>query len=144
MNNIVEIWTDGGWGPAGPGGWGALLSFKGVEKELYGGEKETTNNRMELTAACYALEALTRPCKVILSTDSEYVKNGITKWAAGWVKNNWKGSSGKAIANVDLWKKLIEASSRHEIEWRWVKGHSGNENNERVDKLATRGREELV
>lgn len=140
----VEIWTDGGCRPnPGPGGWGALLCFKGKEKELWGGHPETTNNRMELTAAAEALEALKRPCRVTLHTDSEYLRNGITRWHSGWVRRNWRNSAGDPVANMDLWQRILDAAKPHEIEWLWVRGHSGDVNNERVDVLATRGREEL-
>ncbi|GBQ93757.1 ribonuclease HI [Gluconobacter albidus] len=140
----VEIWTDGGCKPnPGPGGWGALLVFRGQEKELLGGDPETTNNRMEMTAAAEALEALKRPCIVTLHTDSEYLRNGITRWHTGWVRRKWRNAAGDPVANMDLWQRILEAAKPHEIEWLWVKGHSGDENNERVDQLATRGREEL-
>ena len=140
----VEIWTDGGCKPnPGPGGWGALLVCRGQEKELLGGHPETTNNRMEMTAAAEALEALKRPCIVTLHTDSEYLRNGITRWHTGWVRRKWRNAAGDPVANMDLWQRILEAAKPHEIEWLWVKGHSGDENNERVDQLATRGREEL-
>ncbi|GBR52467.1 ribonuclease HI [Gluconobacter sphaericus] len=140
----VEIWTDGGCKPnPGPGGWGALLVCRGQEKELLGGNPETTNNRMELTAAAEALEALKRPCIVTLHTDSEYLRNGITRWHTGWVRRKWRNAAGDPVANMDLWQRILEAAKPHEIDWLWVKGHSGDENNERVDQLATRGREEL-
>ena len=143
--NIVEIWTDGGCKPnPGPGGWGAILKFKGTLKELSGAEADTTNNRMELTAAAVALAALTRPCKVVLHTDSEYLKNGITRWHAGWVRKNWRSSTGDPVKNMDLWQRVLEAAKPHEIDWRWVRGHSGNVMNERADALATAAREELV
>jgi len=140
----VEIWTDGGCRPnPGRGGWAAILRFRGVERELSGAESTTTNNRMELTAAAAALEALTRPSHVVLHTDSEYVKNGITRWHAGWVRRNWRNASGDPVANMDLWRRLLEAASRHEIEWRWVRGHTGDAMNERADVLATQARELL-
>ncbi|WP_215747657.1 ribonuclease HI [Gluconobacter sp. P1C6_b] len=140
----VEIWTDGGCKPnPGPGGWGALLVCRGQEKELLGGDPETTNNRMELTAAAEALEALKRPCIVTLHTDSEYLRNGITRWHTGWVRRKWRNAAGDPVANMDLWQRILKAAKPHEIDWLWVKGHSGDENNERVDQLATRGREEL-
>ncbi|MFT8563764.1 ribonuclease HI [Acetobacter orientalis] len=139
--SIVEIWTDGGCRPnPGPGGWGVLLRFKGVEREMSGGELETTNNRMELTAAAEALESLKRPCVVRLHTDSEYVRNGITRWHTGWVRRNWRNASGDPVANMDLWRRLLEANKRHDVSWFWVKGHSGVPENERVDELATQGR----
>lgn len=143
-DHIVEIWTDGGCKPnPGPGGWGAILKFKGTVKELSGGEAETTNNRMELTAAAQALAALKRPCTVKLHTDSEYLKNGITRWHTGWVRKNWRSSTGDPVKNMDLWKLILEAVKPHQIEWLWVKGHSGNEMNERADELATAAREAL-
>jgi ribonuclease HI len=137
MDKIVEIYTDGACrGNPGPGGWGALLRFVENEKELLGAEADTTNNRMELTAAIKALEALSKPCKVRLTTDSVYVKNGITQWIQNWKRKNWQTSNRKPVKNVDLWKQLDEASNRHEIEWCWVKGHSGHLENERADQLA--------
>src|SRR5690348_840729 len=142
---VVEIWTDGGCKPnPGPGGWGAILRFRSVEKELSGGEPESTNNRMELTAAASALEALKRPCRVVLHTDSEYVKNGITRWHAGWVRRNWRNAAGDPVANMDLWRRVLEAAARHDIEWRWVRAHAGDTMNERVDTLATAAREALL
>lgn len=138
----VEIWTDGGCKPnPGPGGWGAVLRFRGAERELTGYEAETTNNRMELTAAAAALEALKRPCKIVLHTDSEYLKNGITRWHTGWVRKNWRNAAGDPVKNMDLWRRILDAAKPHEIEWKWVRGHSGNAMNERVDVLATRARE---
>lgn len=140
----VEIWTDGGCKPnPGPGGWGAVLCYDGRERELSGADPQTTNNRMELTAATAALEALKRPCRVILHTDSEYLKNGVTRWHAGWVRKNWRSSTGEPVKNVDLWQRLLAATARHQIEWRWVRGHSGNAMNERADALATRARKAL-
>jgi ribonuclease HI len=137
----VEIWTDGGCKPnPGRGGWAAILRFRGTERELSGAASTTTNNRMELTAAAAALEALTRPSHVVLHTDSEYVKNGITRWHAGWVRRNWRNASGDPVANMDLWRRLLEAAARHEIEWRWVRGHTGDAMNERADVLATQAR----
>jgi ribonuclease HI len=133
----VEIWTDGACsGNPGPGGWGAILIYGEVQKEMSGAEPETTNNRMELQAAIAALSALRRPCKVILHTDSQYVKGGITGWIFGWKKNGWRTADKKPVKNVDLWQALDEAIRRHEIEWRWVKGHAGNEMNDRADELA--------
>jgi ribonuclease HI len=138
----VEIWTDGGCKPnPGPGGWAAILRYGGTEKELFGADPATTNNRMELTAACAALEALTRPCRVVAHTDSEYVKNGITRWHTGWVRRDWRNAAGDPVANMDLWRRLLEAAAKHEIEWRWVRGHAGDEMNERADALATRARD---
>ncbi len=137
----VRIWTDGGCKPnPGPGGWAALLCFRGQERELSGGDPATTNNRMELTAAAEALEALTRPCRVILHTDSEYVRNGIMRWHTGWVRKNWRNASGDPVANMALWQRLLAAAKPHSIEWLWVRGHSGNVMNERVDRLATQAR----
>ncbi|MDE8348607.1 MAG: ribonuclease HI [Acidocella sp.] len=142
--DVVEIWTDGGCRPnPGPGGWSAIMVFKGTTRELCGGEAETTNNRMELTAAAEALEALKRPCKVVLNTDSEYLKNGITRWHTGWVRKNWRNAAGDPVKNMDLWRRILEAAKPHEIEWRWVKGHSGNPMNDRADALATAAREKL-
>ncbi|RFD20314.1 ribonuclease HI [Komagataeibacter melaceti] len=143
-SDVVEIWTDGGCKPnPGPGGWGALLCCRGQERELSGGEAETTNNRMELTAAAEALEALKRPCRVVLHTDSEYVRNGIMRWSTGWVRRNWRNASGDPVANMDLWRRLLDVSAKHDVEWKWVRGHSGDENNERVDRLATSARDAL-
>ena len=133
----VEIWTDGGCKPnPGPGGWAAILRFKGVERELSGAEPATTNNRMELTAAAAALEALKRPCPVVLHTDSEYVRNGITRWHTGWVRKNWRNAAGDPVKNVDLWQRLDAAIGRHTVHWHWVRGHSGHDLNERADELA--------
>ena len=143
-SEVVEIWTDGGAKPnPGRGGWGAVLRFRGVERELSGGERATTNNRMELTAAAEALEALKRPCRVRLYTDSQYVKNGVTRWQEGWVRKNWRNSTGDPVKNVDLWQRVLAAAAKHRVEWRWVRGHAGNAMNERVDELATRAREAL-
>ncbi len=137
----VEVWTDGGCKPnPGPGGWAVLLRFRGHERELSGGERATTNNRMELTAAAEALEALTRPCRIALHTDSEYVRNGVTRWSTGWVRRNWRTAGGDPVANMDLWRRVLEAAKRHQVEWRWVRGHDGNVDNERVDRLATAAR----
>jgi ribonuclease HI len=141
---VVEIWTDGGCRPnPGPGGWGAILRFRGRTRELSGAEAATTNNRMELIAAATALEALKRPCRVVLRTDSEYVKNGITRWHTGWVRRNWRNASGDPVANMDLWRRLLDAAKPHEVEWLWVRGHSGDPMNERADELATAAREGL-
>ena len=140
----VEIWTDGGCKPnPGPGGWAAILRFRGRERELSGAERATTNNRMELTAAAEALEALTRPCRVVLHTDSQYVQNGITRWHTGWVRRNWRNAAGDPVANIDLWQRLLAAETQHSVEWRWVRGHSGDAMNERADQLATAAREGL-
>jgi ribonuclease HI len=140
----VEIYTDGACrGNPGPGGWGALLRYNGHEKELWGGEADTTNNRMELTAAIQALRALTRPCRVELYTDSQYVRMGITDWLAGWKRRGWKNASKKPVKNQDLWQTLDAETGRHQIRWHWVKGHSGHPENERADELANRGIDEL-
>ena len=137
----VEVWTDGGCKPnPGPGGWAVLLRFRGHERELSGGEPATTNNRMELTAAAEALEALTRPCRIALHTDSEYVRNGVTRWSTGWVRRNWRTAGGDPVANMDLWRRVLEAARRHEVSWHWVRGHAGNVDNDRVDRLATAAR----
>ena len=134
----VVIATDGACkGNPGPGGWGALLRFGEVEKELSGGENPSTNNRMEMMAAIMALESLKRPCAVILTTDSVYVRDGITKWIHGWKRNGWRTAAKKPVANAELWQRLDEATRRHRIEWRWVKGHAGDADNERVDRLAS-------
>ncbi len=133
----VEIFTDGACkGNPGPGGWGALIRSGEKEKELSGGENPTTNNRMELMAAIRALQALKRPCRVTLTTDSNYVRDGITKWIHGWQKNGWRTADRKPVKNADLWQELIEAVAPHRIDWRWVKGHAGHAENERVDRLA--------
>ena len=140
----VEIWTDGGCKPnPGPGGWSAILKFRGTIRELSGAEAATTNNRMELTAAAEALEALTRPCAIALHTDSEYLRNGITRWHTGWVRKNWRNAAGDPVKNMDLWRRVLDAAQPHVIEWRWVKGHSGNAMNDRADQLATAARERL-
>jgi ribonuclease HI len=138
--NAVVIHTDGACsGNPGPGGWGAILDYNGTRKELFGGEAETTNNRMELQAAIEALNALKRPCMVQMHVDSQYVKDGITKWIHGWKKNGWKTADKKPVKNVELWQALDEAIKRHEITWAWVKGHDGNPDNERADELARMG-----
>ncbi len=137
----VQIWTDGGCKPnPGPGGWGAVLVFRGRERELSGADPATTNNRMELTAAASALEALTRPSRVVVRTDSEYVRNGITRWHTGWVRKNWRTANGDPVANMDLWRRLLDAAKPHQVEWLWVRGHAGDVMNERVDALATAAR----
>jgi ribonuclease HI len=142
----VEIYTDGGAkpNPEGPGGWAALLIFGQHQKELSGGAASTTNNRMELTAAIMALEALKEPCKVKLHTDSEYLKKGISEWLPVWVRKGWKTANRQPVKNQDLWERLYEVTQRHEIQWAWVKGHAGHEYNERVDQLATAAREALT
>jgi len=135
---LVEIATDGACkGNPGPGGWGALLRFGGTEKELSGGEPLTTNNRMELTAAVEALNALKKPCRVKLSTDSRYVMDGLTKWIHGWRRNGWKTADKKPVKNAELWQALLDAAAPHRIEWVWVKGHAGHPDNERADRLAS-------
>lgn len=135
---MVEIATDGACkGNPGPGGWGAILRVGEAEKELAGGEPNTTNNRMELTAAIEALNTLTRPCQVKLSTDSRYVMDGLTKWIHGWKRNGWMTASKKPVKNAELWHALIAAADRHEIELIWVKGHAGHPDNERADRLAS-------
>ena len=139
MNELpkVEIFTDGACkGNPGPGGWGALIRMGGREKLVSGGDPLTTNNRMELMAAIRALEALTKPCRVKLTTDSNYVRDGIMKWIHGWQRNGWRTSDRKPVMNADLWQALLEAVARHRIEWHWVKGHSGHPENDRVDELA--------
>ena len=134
---LVEIFTDGACsGNPGPGGWGAVLRFKGAEKELSGSARHTTNNRMEMMAAIAALEALTRPSRVALTTDSTYLKNGITSWLAAWKTRGWKTADGKAVKNIDLWQRLDTAQQDHDIDWQWVKGHAGHPENERADRLA--------
>jgi len=136
----VTIHTDGACsGNPGPGGWGAILSFGDHEKELMGGEAHTTNNRMELMAAIAALEGLKRPCTVDLHTDSQYLRDGISKWIHGWKKNGWRTADKKPVKNLELWQALDSAVTRHTIEWRWVKGHNGDEMNERADQLANEG-----
>jgi len=143
-NDVVEIYSDGACkGNPGIGGWGVLLRAKGRERELYGGEAHTTNNRMELMAAIVALETLKRPCRVRLYTDSRYVQQGISEWLANWKRRGWKTADKKPVKNEDLWRRLDAAASRHEIEWLWVKGHAGHDGNERADALANRGIEQL-
>lgn len=135
---MVEIWTDGAClGNPGPGGWGALLRYRGAEKELSGSEPETTNNRMELMGAIQGLEALKRPSLVRLTTDSSYVKDGMTKWLQGWKQRNWRTADKKPVKNQELWQRLEAAAAPHQIDWQWVRGHSGHPENERVDDLAT-------
>ncbi|WP_442681572.1 ribonuclease HI [Sphingomonas sp. ASY06-1R] len=134
----VQMATDGACkGNPGPGGWGVVIRSGGAEKELSGGEPLTTNNRMEMTAAIKGLEALKRPCQVILSTDSRYVMDGLTKWLAGWQRNGWRTASKQPVKNADLWQELIAAAAPHKIKWEWVKGHAGHPENERADKLAS-------
>jgi len=141
----VMIFTDGACrGNPGPGGWGAVLRYGSTEKTLSGGEPDTTNNRMELMAAIMALEALTQPCQVVLTTDSRYVMDGITQWMANWKKRGWKTASKQPVKNADLWRRLDAACSKHTIEWQWVKGHSGHPENEKADALANRGIDEFL
>ncbi|MGE0118888.1 MAG: ribonuclease HI [Dongiaceae bacterium] len=141
---IVDIFTDGACsGNPGPGGWGAVLRYDGHEKELLGGERLTTNNRMELMAAIMALEGLTRPAKVRLHTDSQYVRNGITQWIHVWKRNGWRTADKKPVKNIDLWQRLDAALARHDIGWHWVRGHAGHPENERADALARRAIVEL-
>lgn len=139
----VVIFTDGACsGNPGPGGWGAILAWNGREKELKGGEADTTNNRMELIAAIEALESLKRPCTVELHTDSQYLRQGVTQWIHNWKRNGWRTADRKPVKNEDLWRRLDEALKRHSIDWRWVKGHAGHEMNERADLLARTGLKE--
>ncbi len=138
--NGIDIYTDGACsGNPGPGGWGALLLYNGHEKEICGGERETTNNRMELMAAIQALEALKQPSRVQLHTDSVYVRDGITQWIERWKRNGWRTAAKKPVKNVDLWQRLERAADRHDMEWHWVKGHAGHPQNERADQLARDG-----
>ena len=141
----VEIWTDGACkGNPGPGGWGAWLRSGNHEKELFGGEPATTNNRMELTAVIEALGALKKRSHVVVHTDSQYVKNGITEWLANWIRRGWRTADNKPVKNDDLWRLLEAAAARHEVQWRWVRGHAGNVGNERADELANRGVEAVM
>jgi ribonuclease HI len=145
--NSIEIYTDGACkGNPGPGGWGVLLKSGSTEKELFGGELETTNNRMELTAVIQALQALKRPCQVTLHADSQYVLKGITEWLVGWKAKGWKTAAKQPVKNVDLWQQLdaVVSSSGHKIDWRWVRGHNGDPGNERADSLANRGVEQAL
>ena len=143
MSKLVELFTDGACkGNPGPGGWGVLLRYGTVEKELYGGARDTTNNRMELQAAIEGLAALRRSCNVRLTTDSQYVRKGIIEWMAGWKRKNWKTAAGKPVKNQDLWQLLDEQNQRHSIEWCWIKGHAGHRENEIADQLACKGAEE--
>lgn len=144
-NNTVEIFTDGACrGNPGPGGWGAVLRYGEHERELYGGEAQTTNNRMELLAAIRALETLKRPCRVSLTTDSQYVRKGITEWLPNWKRKRWKTAAGKPVKNADLWQRLDELAAGHQVDWHWVRGHTGHPENERADALANRGIDELA
>ncbi len=140
----VEIFTDGACrGNPGPGGWGAILRYGNHEKELFGGEKETTNNRMEMTAVIRALDSLKRECRVVVTTDSMYVKQGITQWIDNWKRRGWKKADKSPVKNADLWKQLDQLAASHQVEWKWVKGHSGHAENERADELANKGIDEL-
>lgn len=141
----VEVFTDGACsGNPGPGGWGAILRSKGVEKELSGGEKDTTNNRMEMMAVIVALESLTRPCQVKITTDSQYVMKGMLEWLPGWKKRNWKTAAKKPVKNVDLWQRMEQSAQKHTLEWEWVRGHQGHIENERADQLAVDAREKIA
>jgi len=137
---VVEIWTDGACkGNPGVGGWGALLRYGDHEKELFGGYRETTNNRMELLAVIEALASLKERCRVIVHTDSQYVKNGISEWMPSWIRRGWRTADNKPVKNIDLWQRLSAEAARHDVEWRWVRGHAGDPGNERADELANRG-----
>ena len=145
MKKKINIYTDGACkGNPGPGGWGAVLQYGEHSKELYGGEMDTTNNRMELMAAIEALAVLKESCEIVLTTDSQYVRKGITEWLAGWKRNGWKTSAKKPVKNADLWQRLDTQTARHQIEWKWVKGHSGHPGNELADQLANRGVEQAL
>jgi ribonuclease HI len=145
QEQLVEMYTDGACkGNPGPGGWGALLRCNGLEKELFGGERNTTNNRMELTAVIAGLDALTRSCQVVVYTDSQYVQKGISEWIHNWKKRGWKTASKEPVKNADLWQRLDACRERHQVEWRWVKGHAGHEFNERADSLANRGVDSIL
>jgi ribonuclease HI len=145
MNHRVEIYTDGACkGNPGPGGWGVLLRYGKHEKQLYGGEPLTTNNRMELMAVIQGLKALKRHSRVIITTDSQYVKQGITQWIHNWKRNGWKTSARSAVKNADLWQLLDDEAAKHEVEWRWVKGHAGHAENELADQLANQGIEAMA
>ena len=138
--SVVEIYTDGACkGNPGVGGWGVVLRFGGIEKELFGGVPATTNNRMEMTAVIEALRTLTRPCEAVVFTDSSYVQKGISEWIHGWKRNGWRTADKKPVKNADLWQTLDQLAAGHKIEWRWIRGHSGHAENERADVLANRG-----
>lgn len=144
MAESVHIYTDGACrGNPGPGGWGAILRYGDREKELYGGERATTNNRMELMAAIQALEALTRPCDAVVTTDSEYLRKGITEWLPQWKRRGWKTAAKQPVKNQDLWERLERAIETHRVHWQWIKGHSGHAENERADALANRAIDEM-
>jgi ribonuclease HI len=145
MNKLISAYTDGACrGNPGPGGWGVLLRCDGKEKELWGGELQTTNNRMEIMAAIEALENLTAPSRVEITTDSQYVMKGITEWLPNWIKRGWKTAAKKPVKNVDLWKRLQIATQTHDVSWSWVRGHQGHEGNERADQLANRGVDDIL
>ena len=145
ISDVVQIFTDGACkGNPGIGGWGALMQYNGQSRELYGGVKLTTNNRMELLAVIRALEALTRPCKIRLHTDSTYVQKGISEWIHVWKEQNWRTSNKKEVKNNDLWRQLDKLTQQHQIEWLWVRGHSGHDGNEQADKLANQGAESII
>jgi len=145
MSERVQLFSDGACrGNPGPGGWGAVLRFRDTEKELFGGEPSTTNNRMELTAVIMGLQALKRRCAVDVTTDSVYVKNGITQWIHNWKRNGWRTAANKPVKNDDLWRQLDEAAARHEVRWHWVKGHNGHPENERADALANQGIDQIT
>lgn len=145
MEKNVDLFTDGACrGNPGNGGWGVLLRYGGHEKELYGGERETTNNRMELTAVIMGLRQLKQPCRVRITTDSRYVMQGATEWLEGWKRRNWRTAAKKPVLNQDLWRRLDGLATEHEIDWQWVRGHSGHPENEKADQLANRGIDELT
>ena len=145
ISEVVQIFTDGACkGNPGIGGWGALMQYNGQSRELYGGVKLTTNNRMELLAVIRALEVLTRPCKIHLHTDSTYVQKGISEWIHLWKRQNWRTSNKKEVKNNDLWKQLDKLAQQHQIEWLWVRGHSGHDGNEHADRLANQGAESII
>ncbi len=145
MDQLVEAFTDGACkGNPGPGGWGVLLRWRGHERELYGGEPETTNNRMELMAVIMALESLKRPVSIRISTDSRYVQQGVTVWLPRWRRNGWLTADRQPVKNRDLWERLDQASTRHQVEWHWVRGHAGHPDNERADRLANQGLQSVL